>query len=158
LLVILQITYLNIITNLCTFVARGPNFKKSKVIKSFRNVDVYPLLCELTQITCNPHNGSLDTFNDSLIFETKKNQAHDEQLLKKQKTLKNRNKVLVFLFDGMQSAKFEEFLRDNPNSTFNQLINDGVKAEYMIPSFSTLTFSNHYTLATGCYFFKENFI
>ena len=61
------------------------------------------------------------------------------------------NKVLVFLFDGMQSAKFEEFLRDNPNSTFNQVINDGIKAEYMIPSFSTLTFSNHYTLATGLY-------
>jgi predicted AlkP superfamily pyrophosphatase or phosphodiesterase len=108
-------------------------------------------LCELTHITCNPHNGSLDTFNDSLIFETKKNQVQNEQLLKKQKSLKNRNKVLVFLFDGMQSAKFEEFLRDNPNSTFNQVINDGIKAEYMIPSFSTLTFSNHYTLATGLY-------
>jgi predicted AlkP superfamily pyrophosphatase or phosphodiesterase len=114
-------------------------------------------LCELTQISCNPHNGSLDTFNDSLIFETKKNQVHNEQLLKKQKALKNRNKVLVFLFDGMQSAKFEEFLSDNPNSTFNQIINDGVKAEYMIPSFSTLTFSNHYTLATGFFFFLEEF-
>jgi predicted AlkP superfamily pyrophosphatase or phosphodiesterase len=52
-------------------------------------------------------------------------------------------------FDGMRSSKFEEFLRDNPNSAFNEIIKDGVKAEYMIPSFPTLTFPNHYTIVTG---------
>ena len=57
--------------------------------------------------------------------------------------------VLMIRFDGMQSGKFEEFLRDNPNSAFNEIINDGVKAEYMIPSFPTLTFPNHYTIVTG---------
>ena len=57
--------------------------------------------------------------------------------------------VLMISFDGMQSGKFEEFLRDNPNSAFNEIINDGVKAEYMIPSFPTLTFPNHYTIVTG---------
>jgi hypothetical protein len=63
--------------------------------------------------------------------------------------------VLIISFDGMQSGKFEEFLRDNPNAAFNEIINDGVKAEYMIPSFPTLTFPNHYTIVTGIYIYLK---
>lgn len=51
-----------------------------------------------------------------------------------------RNQILMISFDGLRSTKFEEFLRSNPDCAFNQIINDGVKAEYMIPSFPTLTF------------------
>ena len=43
-------------------------------------------------------------------------------------------------FDGLRSSKLEEFLDNNPDCAFNQIIKDGVKAEYMIPSFPTLTF------------------
>ena len=65
-------------------------------------------------------------------------------------SITKKNKVLVISFDGMRSSKFDEFLSDNPNSAFNsEFIKSGVKAEYMIPSFPTLTFPNHYTLVTG---------
>ncbi len=52
--------------------------------------------------------------------------------------------MLIISFDGMRSGKVEEFLRDNSNAVFNEIINDGVNAEYMIPLFPTLTFPNHY--------------
>jgi ectonucleotide pyrophosphatase/phosphodiesterase family member 5 len=64
-------------------------------------------------------------------------------------SISKRYPILMISFDGMRSSKFEEFLRDNPNSAFNEIIKDGVKAEYMIPSFPTLTFPNHYTIVTG---------
>ena len=60
-----------------------------------------------------------------------------------------RNQILMVSFDGVRSSKFEEFLLNNPNCAFNEIIRSGVKAEYMIPSFPSLTFPNHYTLATG---------
>jgi predicted AlkP superfamily pyrophosphatase or phosphodiesterase len=40
-------------------------------------------------------------------------------------------------------------LYDTPN--LDELAGHGVKAEYMLPSFPTKTFPNHYTLATGLY-------
>jgi predicted AlkP superfamily pyrophosphatase or phosphodiesterase len=64
-------------------------------------------------------------------------------------SISKRYPILMISFDGMRSSKFEEFLKENPNSAFNEIIKDGVKAEYMIPSFPTLTFPNHYTLVTG---------
>ncbi len=47
--------------------ARGPNFKKNVTLSPFKNVNIYPLICELTQIICKPHNGSISTFDDVLI-------------------------------------------------------------------------------------------
>jgi predicted AlkP superfamily pyrophosphatase or phosphodiesterase len=64
-------------------------------------------------------------------------------------SIPKRHQTLMISFDGMQSGKFEEFLRDNPNAAFHEIIKSGVKADYMIPSFPTLTFPNHYTLVTG---------
>ncbi len=57
--------------------------------------------------------------------------------------------LLMISFDGLQAGKFETFLRQNPNCTFNKIIKNGVKANYMIPSFPTLTFPNHVSLVTG---------
>lgn len=48
------------------FLARGPSFKPNMKISSLNNVDVYPLLCDLMQIKCNPNNGSMDPFKDVL--------------------------------------------------------------------------------------------
>ena len=56
------------------FLARGPNFEKNKKINSFKNVDVYPLLCEILKITCNPNNGTIEifaqVFKESLIIDS----------------------------------------------------------------------------------------
>jgi hypothetical protein len=49
--------------------ARGPNFKRFKLMKNFVNVNVYPLLCELANIKCHESNGTLDIFKDYLIIE-----------------------------------------------------------------------------------------
>ncbi len=48
--------------------ARGPNFMKNKITPPFRNVDIYPMLCEIAQIRCNPHNGSLSILKNYLVY------------------------------------------------------------------------------------------
>ena len=54
--------------------------------------------------------------------------------------------------DGFRADKLDEFLQENPNSNFQKRIVDvGVKADYMMPSFPSLTFPNHFTLVTGLY-------
>jgi predicted AlkP superfamily pyrophosphatase or phosphodiesterase len=72
----------------------------------------------------------------------------------------NKKKTVLLLFkrislDGFRADKLEEFLLNNPNSNFQtMMLNKGVKAEYMMPSFPSLTFPNHFTLVTGL--FMEN--
>ena len=62
-----------------------------------------------------------------------------------------KSKVLMVSFDGMRADKFDLFLKDNPNSNFKKFADKGAKAKYMIPSFPTVTFPNHWTLVTGLY-------
>lgn len=64
-------------------------------------------------------------------------------------TKKLKNQLLVISFDGLGANKLDEFVKDNPNSAFASIIKEGVKAEYMQPSYPTVTYSNHYTLVTG---------
>lgn len=45
--------------------------------------------------------------------------------------VRSRNPVLMISLDGMQSAKFEQFLQENPNAAIHKLIKNGVKADYM---------------------------
>ena len=44
------------------FAAHGPSFERNVEIEAFENVNVYPLICDLLDIKCNPHNGSLKYF------------------------------------------------------------------------------------------------
>ena len=55
--------------------------------------------------------------------------------------------VIVVSFDGFRWDYPN--LYDTPN--FDDMALQGVKAKYLIPSFPTKTFPNHYTLATGLY-------
>jgi len=55
--------------------------------------------------------------------------------------------VLVVSFDGFRGDYPD--LYETPN--FDLLAESGVKADYLLPSFPTSTFPNHYTLATGLY-------
>ncbi|KAK3089043.1 hypothetical protein FSP39_000369 [Pinctada imbricata] len=48
------------------FYAAGPNFKKNFKSDTFRNVDIYPLICELLGISPSPNNGSLARVEDML--------------------------------------------------------------------------------------------
>lgn len=57
--------------------------------------------------------------------------------------------LLVVSLDGMRADKFDEFVQQNPSSNFARIINNGLKADYMIPIYPTLTFPNHFTLVTG---------
>ena len=44
-----------------TFLARGPAFREGVVIKPLRNIDLYPVMCELLGIKPRPNNGTLDS-------------------------------------------------------------------------------------------------
>ena len=55
--------------------------------------------------------------------------------------------VILISLDGFRYDYLEKF--DPP--TLNRLAGEGVRAKWMIPSFPTKTFPNHYTIATGLY-------
>ena len=61
-----------------------------------------------------------------------------------------RNPTLMISLDGFRADKLDEFLANNPNSNLQtQFVDVGAKAEYMMPSFPSLTFPNHFTIVTG---------
>jgi ectonucleotide pyrophosphatase/phosphodiesterase family protein 5 len=54
--------------------------------------------------------------------------------------------------DGFRSDKLDEFLKNNLNNNLQKyMLNEGIRVQYMRPSFPTLTFPNHFTLVTGLY-------
>ncbi len=55
--------------------------------------------------------------------------------------------VILVSLDGFRSDYLDKF--DTPN--LHDIMQRGVHAKYMIPSFPTKTFPNHYTIATGLY-------
>lgn len=57
--------------------------------------------------------------------------------------------VLMISLDGMRADKFDAFVAQNPSCNFSRIINNGLKAEYMIPVFPSQTFPNHWSIATG---------
>lgn len=43
-----------------TFIAHGPAFRNDGFeVPKFKNVDVYPLVCDLISISCPPSNGTI---------------------------------------------------------------------------------------------------
>ena len=55
--------------------------------------------------------------------------------------------VILVSIDGMRFDYLEKF----QPPALNELARTGVRAKWMIPSFPTKTFPNHYTIATGLY-------
>ena len=55
--------------------------------------------------------------------------------------------VILISIDGMRFDYLEKF----QPPALNELARTGVRAKWMIPSFPTKTFPNHYTIATGLY-------
>lgn len=55
--------------------------------------------------------------------------------------------VILISLDGFRYDYLEKF---SP-PTLNKIAREGVRAKWMIPSFPTKTFPNHYTIATGLY-------
>jgi predicted AlkP superfamily pyrophosphatase or phosphodiesterase len=55
--------------------------------------------------------------------------------------------VILISLDGFRYDYLEKY---SP-PTLNKLAKDGVRAKWMIPSFPTKTFPNHYTIVTGLY-------
>lgn len=65
-----------------------------------------------------------------------------------QKSIKDlKPTVILISLDGFRWDYLEKF---NP-PTLNKLAREGARAKWMIPSFPTKTFPNHYTIATGLY-------
>lgn len=50
------------------FIAHGPAFKQNYTIKSFYNVDIYPLMCFLLGLEPGVNNGTLDNVLDMVIY------------------------------------------------------------------------------------------
>ncbi|KAL6720853.1 hypothetical protein ACLMJK_002778 [Lecanora helva] len=55
--------------------------------------------------------------------------------------------TILISLDGFRA----DFLRRGITPTLNQFIAEGVSPKYMLPSFPSVTFPNHYTLVTGLY-------
>ncbi len=55
--------------------------------------------------------------------------------------------VILISLDGFRYDYIDKY----KPPTLNALAKDGVRAKWMIPSFPTKTFPNHYTIATGLY-------
>ena len=55
--------------------------------------------------------------------------------------------VILISIDGFRSDYLEKYKPVN----LNQLAKEGARAKWLIPSFPTKTFPNHYTIATGLY-------
>jgi len=55
--------------------------------------------------------------------------------------------VILISLDGFRPDYLDKY---QPN-TLNRLAKNGIRAKWMIPSFPTKTFPNHYTIATGLY-------
>ena len=53
---------------------------------------------------------------------------------------KHRDPVLLISLDGINAGIFDKYLKEHLNSSFNEIIQSGVKAEYMIPIFPTGTY------------------
>lgn len=57
-------------------------------------------------------------------------------------------KLLVFLIDGMRHDYIsDEALESLPG--FQEIVNRGVKVDYLTPDFPSLSYPNYYTLMTG---------
>lgn len=50
-----------------SFIASGPAFKSGAVVKSFRNIDLYVMLCHIFSAIPAPNNGSLDISTASIL-------------------------------------------------------------------------------------------
>lgn len=50
------------------FLAHGPDFKPNVKIRPVNSVDIYPLLCQLINVKCNPNNGTIKAFSQALVF------------------------------------------------------------------------------------------
>jgi predicted AlkP superfamily pyrophosphatase or phosphodiesterase len=55
--------------------------------------------------------------------------------------------VILISVDGFRADYLEKY----PSQTFGLLAREGVRAKWMTPSFPSLTFPNHYAIATGLY-------
>ena len=55
--------------------------------------------------------------------------------------------VILIALDGFRADYLEKY----QPTTLNRLAKNGVRAKWLIPSFPTKTFPNHYTVATGLY-------
>jgi predicted AlkP superfamily pyrophosphatase or phosphodiesterase len=50
------------------FIAHGPSFRKNFTVSTFKNVDIYPLMCLILGIQPAVNNGSLEIVTDMLEF------------------------------------------------------------------------------------------
>lgn len=48
------------------FLAHGPSFKSNKTMKPFKSIDIYSLICDLSNIKCLANNGSIKAFKQIL--------------------------------------------------------------------------------------------
>ncbi|PSN59552.1 Phosphodiest-domain-containing protein [Corynespora cassiicola Philippines] len=55
--------------------------------------------------------------------------------------------TILISLDGFRA----DFLMRGLTPTLNQFIQEGISPQYMLPSFPSVTFPNHYTMATGLY-------
>lgn len=64
------------------FIAHGPSFKRNFTVGTFKNVDIYPLMCFVLGIRPALNNGSLEVVMDMVNFTDMENNFKISKLLK----------------------------------------------------------------------------
>ena len=87
-----------------------------------------------------------------LIFGAFRASSHDSSATPTSKLLSNGTSTfapttILISLDGFRA----DFLQRGITPTLNRFISDGVSPRWMLPSFPSVTFPNHYTLVTGLY-------
>lgn len=82
-------------------------------------------------------------------YEASSRKPHAQHLLK---TLSNGTSTfapttILISLDGFRA----DFLHRNITPSLNAFVQDGISPKYMLPSFPSVTFPNHFTLVTGLY-------
>ncbi|KAM4065334.1 type I phosphodiesterase / nucleotide pyrophosphatase [Hirsutella rhossiliensis] len=80
------------------------------------------------------------------LSKNQKGTSHAQRLVSNGTALFAPTTIIISL-DGFRA----DFLQRGLTPTLNALIKQGISPKYMLPSFPSVTFPNHYTLATGLY-------
>ncbi|PVU99225.1 hypothetical protein BB559_000890 [Furculomyces boomerangus] len=122
-------------------VKKGSNLGRGRARRSCMKISIYIFCASVICYTllCTFSGGVMGTNKvfDTVFRGSKSGTLSDQYS----------NTVILVSVDGLRAEYLSRGLTDN----INELSHTGIKVDYMVPSFPSTTFANHYTIVTGLY-------